>query len=442
MQVAAEPPGRNERLLFGAIALLCGLLHVWAGGATPLKILPDSDVYLGIAAKPIFSTDFLAAGRPPFVPLVFKLLGRNLAAIRWFQIALSVFAWSFLAWSILRFRLGGRWAWGGAIGFLMLSLVGFVAQWEAAVLAESISLSLFVLVVGLGHHVVERPATGRVVAFIAVLSAWVLSRDANAYEALMLGAVLCPLVIVADRRRRASLLVIVGVTFVLFAGASWSVNAGKRWVFPALNVLGQRILVSPEAARYFVDRGMPSPPALAERAGKFASADDWAFYKDPRLESFRQWWFGHGKGTFTKYLLTHPSYLATGPARDHQVLTSPDVSYYAPDAYRFVLVSSSSRLLPPWAVAAAWILVVAGLGVVLIRRQSRRAVYWPGLICLILTVPLAILVWHGDAMELERHSVQTAAQLRVGLCLGALAIADALGRRKAGRLKWAGPDVK
>jgi hypothetical protein len=55
--------------------LLCGLLHVWAASSTPIKVLPDSDVYLSIAARPIFSTEFLAAGRPPFVPLVFKLLG-------------------------------------------------------------------------------------------------------------------------------------------------------------------------------------------------------------------------------------------------------------------------------------------------------------------------------------------------------------------------------
>lgn len=44
---------------------------------------------------------------------------------------------------------------------------------------------------------------------------------------------------------------------------------------------------------------------------------------------------------------------------------------------------------------------------------------------MVLTFPVAFLVFHGDAMEIQRHAIQIGVQIRLGLWMASFVIADA-----------------
>lgn len=357
------------------------------------------------------------------VPLLFKLLGQRVTLIAYFQALLAGVCWSALAWSVFRAsRLPPRLRWLGALAILALSLTPMVAMWEGIVLSESVALSLLALLIATGVMALERPTSRRIVLFGCVLSVWAFTRDTNAYEALFFSLAL--LVAIPFLRNKRPVLTLASVGLLAFVVSSWSQNGGKRWITPSLNVLGQRILPSASATAYFVARGMPHSPALAERAGKWASDDNRAFYRDPRLEDFRTWWFREGKTQYMRFLLTHPTYFLTAPIPDRERIVSPNVSWYAPTRYPALISPRTSRgdLLS----TTSWLVAALLIGIFLLATArtalATRALHVSALLCLLLFPPLALLVWHGDAMEVERHSLLGAVQLRIGVCLGAIAV--------------------
>jgi hypothetical protein len=265
---------------------------------------------------------------------------------------------------------------------------------------------------------------------------WVFSRDTNAW------VVLCavPLIIVASLfssswRRSIPLAVLLILWFV---ASSNSAERGERWLTPFQNIVGMRILPDASRTRYFAAHGLPVTPALLDRSGKTAWSDDWTFVRSPLLEDFRDWTHQRGKATYMSFLLTHPVSTLEDPFRDFRTLVSPDVSRFRPVGLTALLGGLADALY--WAQGAMiWMLLAIALSAaatrVMLRSRDGRCLV--PLMLAVLACPHALVVWHGDATSLDRHAIEIGIQLRLGIWLTALLLAEHawLSLRESGRTR-------
>lgn len=278
----------------------------------------DSPCYLTKAAESLLDLEYyIGSGRFFVVPLSYKVVsalgGDSISAFTTFQFALSVCAWLAFAIVLAR-RFPGRLLGLAAFGaVLVVSLSSDVSMWDRMIMSESISTSLFVLVLASGLRFVDGVTTARMMCLVTAAGLWSFAREANSVFLLPLAIMLpcwswrylshAP----AEQRRCA----IAAVLLLTIVGATTLVSRrGDRWVFPLLNVVGIRILPSPERVAFYVERGMPLNERLLAMSGEFGGGQDWVFYHSPDLEAFRRWLMLRGREAYVEDLLSHP--LRTG----------------------------------------------------------------------------------------------------------------------------------
>jgi len=200
-----------------------------------------------------------------------------------------------------------------------------------------------------------------------------------------------------------------------------SANHGQRWQYPLTNVIVSRVLPNPSKVQKFEALGMPKSPAL--RPGRPRRA----YNSDPRLQAFWDWLESSGKRSYVRYLATSPRDTLSEPKFDEMFGTA--LTSYAPKGFpaaepglvEYLWGRGTWRLRAILCgVLAAAVLALPGL------RQSPLAA--TGFVLAVLVYPQALLIWHGDSMEVPRHAAQVAFQLHVALALLLSASSDALSR--------------
>jgi hypothetical protein len=439
-----------------------------------VRTTPDTVIYTHLASQPLWSSAFWSGSRPFTVPLVYNLLDNNFQLIVIFQSALSMFSWSLLAVSVARLV---QLHWFKPIAFAIVLIFGMsseIIMWDWVILSESISLSLLALFIASWLWLIEEWQWHKVWVVMLVGVLWVFTRDPNAWAVLILAGLLALVAIVWRTHRRYFILAIIFIAF--FTASNASSNLGERWVFPFENVLAKRILPVPERTAYFAEHGMPITPALMERSGKWASSDEWAFDNDPDLEEFREWLHKSGKFTYIRFLLSNPSYTFLEPLRHGQdpyseeegspaagfsEQNNPTASLAGRLAYDDV-TNGFRPILPEQPLREfLWTLgvgtIVSHLAILIVAmlawptqinsgrslptitnrnlyyaasafpqwlysvgwRQHKQLLVPLGVALTViwLAFPLAAVIWHGDAMEIARHSVPVLVQLRLGLLM-------------------------
>jgi hypothetical protein len=419
----------------------------------------DTLAYLAVANSSLLAPEFWTGIRPVTVPLLYKLLDGDPHRIVLAQHVIAAAGWLTLALALasrIRSRVVQS---AGIIAVLAMSLSPDVLGWDSLLLSESLALSLSALLLAAFLLASEHRLTWTGFLVLTILGfLWAASRDTHGWLALALAVILGALGFARRLDRR-------WFAVALVFGALWLWNehtAGvgayprfpdrvldvrlpaeltrdefrvrrfPRWEFPFLNVLVNRVLPNPEAMDFFRDAGMPVTPALLRFSGQYASSENWGLYLDPELEPFRGWIRLRGKRTYMRYLLSRPMSTAGALTPHLSTLTSPRIPYLAPP--RVV----PSGLAFPWgsgAALATWSIVVVLAAAVLAGRSRSRDAWTVPAIGLLLMPLYAALIWHGDAMEVHRHSVPVGVLLRLNLVLLSALVADALAewRRRCGQ---------
>ena len=341
-------------------------LRVWMfAAATPL-MTPDSRAYLRLARESFLSTRFFSEYKPWFVPAFYKLFAGSPSVATWAQLALSILAWTVLALELARI-VPRRWLrFGAGVAILLMSLSPVVAQWDAAVLSESLSLSLGALLVALLIRVQQNPSSRGAFAVAILAFLWAGTRDTNSYLVALLLPALA--LICCFRHRYRVGIVFVAAAIVVVAFSLWSTSSPRRWEIISTDVVVERVLGDPTANAYFSAHGMPEPPDLRRRL--FSDRTSAArFAGDRPLAPFRAWLRARSRQTYIAYLLHTPSASLGVPLGRLGQLNSADaIPAYRPHGFKAIPLSF---LFGAGGLAMLWSCVAAA-GVVATYRGGRE----------------------------------------------------------------------
>lgn len=393
-----------------------------------IREFPDSYEYEAVAHAPFFSTAFWEGIRPFTMPLLLKLSRYNLTTFAIIQLVLHLICWSALAVAVAQtFRK--RWVKiAGAAIILAFALTVDVTLWNGTVLSESSSLSLFAALLAVAlwcvrwfprQEKVSAPFQIVLAVGISVLAVlWSFTRDANMYFLLGTAGVLLVALLSwrkTLRRLGISLILLIIMFGGIFLFQSASQTAGRRWEIPLINMLGQRILPFPAETAFFTERGMPLHPGVLCYTGNTASDCGMDF------SGFEPWISRSGVQTYERYLLSHPTHFLLDPIRNTTELVSGDMAHYYPTArpepQTFAGVPAPqwqnflTRIFFPRDIVVVFLAVIA-LGLLVLSAVHRRLdIRWSvPLVLLLLAYPLFVVVWHGDAKEVQRHALMVDVQ--------------------------------
>ncbi|MBI5056283.1 MAG: hypothetical protein HZB61_06700 [Nitrospirae bacterium] len=388
---------------------------------------PDSLEYMEAASSSIFSVQFWGGLKPPLVPLVYKIFHSNVEAITFIQLIFSIFSWIFLAYVVAKTLNNTLLLPLAYILILGFSVSSGISMWNRAILSESFSLSILACFIGIWILFIQKITLTRVIMLMAISTMFAFVRSANGFMLLMICGILALVIFLNRRLNQRHYFIIISITFfILFLASNAISNTNNRWTIYFLNVVSKRILPDQELRTYFENHGMPVNESLMARAGRWSHEDDFAYYKDPKLEQFRNWLYSHGKSTYSLYLLTHPAYLIFEPLKDFQsMMYGSRIIYYAPKGAP--VSESLFGYLSSWKLFPVYIFLLGiFFGLNLFFVFSRKlTIPWVPIILILLVYPLAVIVWHADAMEIDRHVLPAAVQARVGFILLILFAFDA-----------------
>lgn len=425
------------------------------------KYFRDSKSYAASADLPRTSLAFWAGERSFTLPLLYKFLGVGLqnyqtplamTRVSQVQVWLSIFSWVLLALAVAR-QVRRRWL--GAVGFglvLTFSLAYDISRWDLLLLSESLSFSLFVLMVAGWLWLVglapprQRSIRGLVtlMGLILVTILYSFTRDSNLYFVLM-GAVVFSAAVFLRRCTlpRIYILTYLASAVLLFFAQNASINTGNRWQVFIYDHLAYRIIPNPAALAYFVRAGLPVSDSLLNIPNMSGSKYQALLLDDPTMEPVRQWTNTHGKATYAGWLLSRPLVTLGQPllhasslldglregtlyGRNNSVLNYR--SRRNPGQPIGTTILGLSRILfpifPVWVYAAGYLALTGLTGLALLRGWRQQGSWLVVAVLLVSLYPLMFLVWHGNPMEIERHALQVAIQFRLAAWLALLFCLD------------------
>lgn len=419
--------------LFAVVALIGLRVRSWQLGGNEPMVWQDTDDYITSSRAPWLSLELWAGARPPAIPVLLKLTGRNGPNALAVQAIVASLCWAALATAVAAALPAGwrRWAAAGLV--LAVSITSRTTMFDQSLLSETLALGFLALVAATAVALARRVTPWRAAALVGACALWVAVRDAPVI-ALLTGAAALGVAVLAVRRPdpakalvlaiAAAGLVLVGVT--TFAAA----NRGERDQAPLEHVLSVRILPYPDRVAWFADHGMPQADEIAALGVPVPAFPGGPPYKgvplaqdDPRFAPWHDWVASSGRGTFLLWLATHPGYVVGEPfERPERAYNNAegDLEFYRPPDFRHVPLVGILSVRTAWLVPVG-LLVAAAL---IWTGRYRSPLALAGMVLTATAVPHGVMAWHSDGMETARHLVVPGMQLRLGVVLLAVALLE------------------
>ncbi len=397
----------------------------------------DTSGYVNLSSYSLTDIRFWTGRRPFTVPLFYKISGYTVTNIDQqdamervsrYQSFLSVVSWGLLA---ISFSLVMKRKPSKIIAFAIILFLGAginITQWDHSMLAESISTSCLVLwlasliMAGVSWDKLRHISVWMEVFLLAgiLLSAilFAFSRDTNAYLLLAVsGLMLAGLFFSSIRAHpmfRTYLVIMVGF-LVIFSVFSLTMNR-SRYVNSLFSVIVYRMIPEQESLNYLIMHGMPYDEkfkTLSSLNLKQLTSDA---ISEESVNHLYAWVGDHGMSVLESYLLSHPTYTLSAPFKDAQGWINSENSMYrmilVPTLSRIRLLSTITYLQFDWSPMIFLVLFMVCLGMIWFGRQ-RESPWFLVFFLFISVYPMALLIWHSDPGELERHAFQVALQLRL-----------------------------
>lgn len=391
---------------------------------------PDTKGYIQQARGSIFSTDFFLGHRGFTIPLLYKIAGIQIDRIVWFQALASLLCGGALGFALLK-SISNHWIGLAAFGLAMVFGMGReIIVWDAAILSESFSLSLLALTLAFALLLIAKWTKTRLAVLLVTALLWIFARDTNAF---VLGMAAITILLIAFSREYRKRSLMVGIPLLAISVIALTITAVTGRFDQSLTTnFTQRILNSPAREAYFIEKGMPISRAVQNEAGRW----DYRLLKstDPDITRFREWMLKNGKYIYLQFLIAHPKILFGEPAVNRNQLIAGGeylfilpAGFNTPPAWQQITDITYSKDLTLFII---WVLSTVGLAAIAApRKKDLKKLLFPCLLIL-LCIPAAIVIWHSNIMEVERHALLIGVQFHLGLWLLFLFSADVLVTRK------------
>ncbi|MFL6589957.1 MAG: hypothetical protein ACJ8M4_07275 [Chthoniobacterales bacterium] len=388
---------------------------------TPVDVtdqaFPDSADYQHQARSPIASLEFFAPRaspgfypRPFGVPLFYKLMGGDPRLVVIMQKIAHSAASLILAGSLLSLVQREAAKYLLVLGVYSLMSWWTIVGWTTVLLSESLSFSFLFCWISSVLFFYSRGTRFSLGLQLLSLSLLALTRDTWPYLLIFFYGVMLVISLVFKWRSVRPTVICLGVSILLFALQDWTARIGERKRLPLLNNIVLRILPNENQLRWFVRRGMPQADDLSNRFEKDTTPqskmDDLTeMYTDGGYSNLFSWINTKGPGVYVRFLISRPrtAFLLRESRDNLSRIFTYDFSLYLgpPKGYSRVSAAIFFPLFRAGGIAA---LLIALL--ITFYYQRRRVLFVPHLIGL-MTVFNAVLSYHADAMEVERHLVIT-----------------------------------
>jgi hypothetical protein len=449
------------------------ILMVMIASASVLRLASTGNLSLSIATAdtpniidssriPLLSWDFLTSNRTPTIALIYKILeppsGYDIVGISepaisrtvelefnpgLYRVAISQHIIAMLCWFTLAVVVARHLGnlilkIFGALLVLLFAISPQLTEWDSVLMSESISFSLFALVLALSLELSVRIAhDGRQLKlrtkllsgmWLVVLLFWVFTRDSNAYLLLAaIGALGVPLLIPRLRNQVATryLLVMVVLLGLMFFFHNVTLNQSDRWVNPFLNNLIHNILPHDGRVAFFESHGMPVSDELL--AFQTSRGNERGFFN---LPGFMDWVWDRGFSTYTLFLLNDPVWTVSTFLNNVDYLFSVNIQPYFRRPYNPALtwLSAIGDYLHTTASSSLILVILLALGflvMVFLNSDRRRLSLGYIFIWLMLAEFVMLFVgFHGDTLGVQRHTLVALIPFRLSLWILAIFVID------------------
>lgn len=390
-----------------------------------IKILnPSMEHTILILSEPFFGTEPKLAVQPGTESIIL------------FQTVFSIMAWIFFI-LILCSRLNHAISKALLAGILyFFAFVPQIADWDAILLSESLSFSLFLFMMGI--LVILQPKIIRkssfhaadllpVLLFLLVSALWLFTRDTNAYFIAFLAIIFLLTAFILWIRNKSLPIIAILLTILLsgiFVFQQHTFKKSERWLLPFLNNMSANVFPYPGRTAFFEKRGMPVSEEILSQSG---SAEYNQLYDQT---DFIKWAKEDGLAAYTAFLIDMPLWSVL------QVYSNLDL-FFEENLQPFFFGDASEK--PHWAdsvgnllhpLSAATILIDLLLLLILIRialvKKDALTWNWAGF-CLLLFaggILLMSLSFLGEVRSIWRHVLCGVFPLRLVLWILGVVIFD------------------
>lgn len=360
------------------------------------------------------------------------------------QMWVAVFSWAFLA-VVFFARLRNPWARLAAL--LIILVFGFspqMADWDSLIMTESLSFSLFFLMLGLLVELAfcfitevrwRKTRIWLILMTLAVITPfWILLRDTNVYFIPFTLVFVAILAALAWRRWKETLAPLVVFTVLMVAAYIFqqaTFRDSERWVVPFYNNVTRAIFPYPSRVEFFLRYGMPvNDTILSYQFSQQLEA------LDPQSD-FVIWTHQSALQAYMDFVISHPFSFIKMAWDDTPSLWTTNVQpyFFQADSGRPAwLIPYADYLHPthPLPLAVDGVLVLLVLGFALKQRRQDTLIWaWVALWLYGISLLFYFTGYIGEMRSVLRHVMSGVVPLRLGLWLLLAVVADLLWSRPA-----------
>lgn len=319
---------RERGVLLALVCCLCAAVFVESTLVGDLPVVGDAPEYLDIA-RGGWGAQLWLGPRPPLYPILLKLFGGGIYTAQ--RVLYAVAAGFLLLAAAKRY---GATAWSLLVVVPLWLVVAnhHYVFWSSAVLTESATFSLLLVLVGIGAHPgISESLKLRLAAVL--LCALAAIKDVLLYFSQPLALFLAAFWLAvsprglagrreAPREARRGLAVAAALSLVFFAYCWLGQRVAQRYRINLIDVIQSRVLTNATALGYFEAAGMRVGPVLSGRRWKTAT-DAPEDFRTAEWREFSAWVAGKGYPTFAGLLATHPEVALRWLSRDRSGHKNP-----------------------------------------------------------------------------------------------------------------------
>ena len=343
--------------------------------------------------------------RPFTVPLFYKMCHSDTNAIVRMQMFMVSFSAFFLVMAFITLMDKNSAKYLLMLGVYLLVSWWNVLGWSTLVLSESLSASLLFCWLASLLFLYKKKTFNWVLLHAAITVLFAFTRDSWPYVLITFYGGMCLLLLVLKQRDVKNYAAMLVLSLGIFFFQQHAAHIGQRHKLPVINSIVVRILHNQDYTAWFVKNGMPCAEKLQQN---FASLDVvpeegqhklWALYGDTAYQPFLTWVEEKGQSTYTRFLITHPSFTLGSeetPLQLHRIMCYNLFYIDVPRGYSAYV----QNLFP---LFGAGVVVVLCIMLVMIYTQRRRPVLFGPVLLVLFTLMNVILSYNADALEVERH---------------------------------------